>query len=156
MDADYDPSQPSSSKKKKKERKKMKKSDMPQMGKKRKKSHFAEAITRSKPVFDPRECRGDRFLPLSRWCSAMCFCLERLLSRCLQRRKALSNTWTSTTSWTTRTSSTTSHAGSATDRFFPTTSAWLRRRWVAHRPMVTIMDANYWWIHLLYISGFTI
>lgn len=42
----------------------MKKVDMPQMGKKRKKSHFAEVITRSKPVFDPRECR-DRPLPLS-------------------------------------------------------------------------------------------
>lgn len=60
MDADYDPSQPSSSKKSKKERKKMKKADMPQMGKKRKKSHFAEVITKSKPVFDPRECRSGR------------------------------------------------------------------------------------------------
>lgn len=56
MDADYDPSRPSSSKKKKKERKKMKKADLPQMGKKRKKSHFAEVITKSKPVFDPRKC----------------------------------------------------------------------------------------------------
>lgn len=64
MDADYDPSQPSSSKKKKKERKKLKKADMPQMGKKRKKSHFAEVITRSKPVFDPREC-SPRVIPAS-------------------------------------------------------------------------------------------
>lgn len=57
MDADYDPSQHSTSKKKKKERKKMKKGDMPQMGKKKKKSHFAEVITKSKPVFDPRKCQ---------------------------------------------------------------------------------------------------
>lgn len=56
MDADYDPSQQSASKKKKKmERKKMKKEDLPQMGKKRKKSHFAEVITKNKPVFDPRK-----------------------------------------------------------------------------------------------------
>lgn len=70
MDADYDPSQPSSSKKKKKERKKLKKVDMPQMGKKRKKSHFAEVITRSKPVFDPSECWDAAFLssPSSQRC----------------------------------------------------------------------------------------
>lgn len=56
MDADYDPSQQTASKKKKKkERNKMKKEDLPQMGKKRKKSHFAEAITKNKPVFDPRK-----------------------------------------------------------------------------------------------------
>lgn len=53
MDADYDPSQHISKKQKKKERKKMKKEDMPQIGKKKKKSHFAEVITKSKPVFDP-------------------------------------------------------------------------------------------------------
>lgn len=57
MDADYDPNQQTTSKKKKKERQKMKKEDMPQMGKKRKRSHFAEVITRNKPVFDPRKCR---------------------------------------------------------------------------------------------------
>lgn len=62
MDADYDPSQPSSSKKSKKERKKMKKADMPQMGKKRKKSHFAEVITKSKPVFDPQEKSFEQYL----------------------------------------------------------------------------------------------
>lgn len=56
MDADYDPTQHTASKKKKKEKKKMKKEDMPQMGKKRKKSHFAEVITKNKPVFDPRKC----------------------------------------------------------------------------------------------------
>ena len=59
MDADYDPTQqPASKKKKKSERKKMKKEDLPPMGKKRKKSHFAEAITQNKPVFDPRKCPG--------------------------------------------------------------------------------------------------
>lgn len=58
MDADYDPSrQTVSKKKKKKERKMMKKEDLPQMGKKKKKSHFAEVITKNKPVFDPRKCR---------------------------------------------------------------------------------------------------
>lgn len=58
MDADYDPNQQSASKKKKKkERKKIKKEDMPQTGKKRKKSHFAEVITRNKPVFEPRKCQ---------------------------------------------------------------------------------------------------
>ena len=57
MDADYDPNQQTASKKKKKkERKKMQKADLPQMGKKRKKSHFAEVITKNKPVFDPRKC----------------------------------------------------------------------------------------------------
>ncbi|XP_069557322.1 protein KRI1 homolog [Brachyistius frenatus] len=56
MDADFDPSQQTlSKKKKKKERKKMMKDDLPQMGKKRKKSHFAEVITKNKPVFDPQE-----------------------------------------------------------------------------------------------------
>lgn len=121
MDADYDPSQPSSSKKSKKERKKMKKADMPQMGKKRKKSHFAEVITKSKPVFDPRECRSDRLLFPST--VQLTCCVQCPPSVRVQRRRALSSTWTSTTSWTMRTSSTTSRAGSATGRFFPTTSA---------------------------------
>lgn len=63
MDADYDPTQHTASKKKKKkERKKMKKEDMPQMGKKRKKSHFAEAITKNKPVFDPQEKSFEQYL----------------------------------------------------------------------------------------------
>lgn len=58
MDADYDPSQETTSKKKKKkEGKKMKKQDLPQMGKKRKKSHFAEVVSQSKPVFDPSKCQ---------------------------------------------------------------------------------------------------
>lgn len=57
MDVDYDPTQHSASKKKRKEKKKLKKEDMPQMGKKKKKSHFAEIITKAKPVFDPRKCR---------------------------------------------------------------------------------------------------
>lgn len=65
MDADYDPSQqPAKKKKKKKERednKKKKKQqqlckdDVPLMGKKRKMSPFAEVISKSKPVFDPRK-----------------------------------------------------------------------------------------------------
>lgn len=69
MDADYDPTQHTASKKKKKkERKKMKKEDIPQMGKKRKKSYFAEAITKNKPVFDPRKCRATCILPLGSSC----------------------------------------------------------------------------------------
>ncbi|XP_070779371.1 protein KRI1 homolog [Enoplosus armatus] len=63
MDADYDPSQQAASKKKKKkERMKMKKEDMPQMGKKRKKSHFAEVVTKNKPVFDPQEKSFEQYL----------------------------------------------------------------------------------------------
>ncbi|XP_056257252.1 protein KRI1 homolog [Seriola aureovittata] len=63
MDADYDPNQQNASKKKKKkERKKMKKEDIPQMGKKRKKSYFAEAITKNKPVFDPQEKSFEQYL----------------------------------------------------------------------------------------------
>ncbi|XP_072224767.1 protein KRI1 homolog [Leuresthes tenuis] len=63
MDADYDPSQQTASKKKtKKEKKKMKKEDMPQMGKKRKKSHFAEVIAKDKPVFDPQEKSFEQYL----------------------------------------------------------------------------------------------
>lgn len=62
MDADYDPSQHISKKQKKKERKKMKKEDMPQIGKKKKKSHFAEVITKSKPVFDPKDKSFEQYL----------------------------------------------------------------------------------------------
>ncbi|XP_039901713.1 protein KRI1 homolog [Simochromis diagramma] len=63
MDADYDPSQQTvSKKKKKKERKMMKKEDLPQMGKKKKKSHFAEVITKNKPVFDPQEKSFEQYL----------------------------------------------------------------------------------------------
>ncbi|XP_045899035.1 protein KRI1 homolog [Micropterus dolomieu] len=58
MDADYDPNQQTASKKKKR----MKKEDMPQMGKKRKKSHFAEVITKNKPVFDPQEKSFEQYL----------------------------------------------------------------------------------------------
>ncbi len=75
MDADYDPSQqPVCKKKRKKERhekKKKTKEDAPLMGKKRKKSHFAEIINKNKPVFDPSEYWmyiiffKDRTLPLS-------------------------------------------------------------------------------------------
>lgn len=58
MDADYDPSQQTTSKKKnKKERKRLQKEDLPQMGKRKKKSHFAEVVTKNKPVFDPRKSR---------------------------------------------------------------------------------------------------
>lgn len=126
MDADYDPSQHTASKKKKKkEKKKLKKDDLPQMGKKKKKkSHFAEVITRTKPVFDPRKCReASRTRPLPGR-------LPRLTpSVSFQRRKPSSSTWTSTTSWTTRTSSTTFRAAFATGRWCPTTSAWPRTRW---------------------------
>uniref|UniRef100_A0A671S6C8 Protein KRI1 homolog n=1 Tax=Sinocyclocheilus anshuiensis TaxID=1608454 RepID=A0A671S6C8_9TELE len=66
MDADYDPSQqPVSKKKRKKEReqrKKKTKEDAPLMGKKRKKSHFAEIITKNKPVFDPKEKTFEQYL----------------------------------------------------------------------------------------------
>ncbi|CAJ1075710.1 protein KRI1 homolog [Xyrichtys novacula] len=63
MDADYDPSlQTASKKKKKKERKKLMKEDLPQMGKRRKKSHFAEVITQEKPVFDPQEKSFEQYL----------------------------------------------------------------------------------------------
>ncbi|XP_061829510.1 protein KRI1 homolog [Nerophis lumbriciformis] len=62
MDADYDPTQQSVSKKNKKERKKMKKADMPQMGKKKKKSLFAEVVTKNKPVFDPKEKSFEQYL----------------------------------------------------------------------------------------------
>nr|XP_006631667.1 PREDICTED: protein KRI1 homolog [Lepisosteus oculatus] len=66
MDADYDPSQqPTSSKKKKKKeklKKKMTKEDVPQMGKRRRKSHFAEVITKDKPVFDPTEKTFEEYL----------------------------------------------------------------------------------------------
>ncbi|XP_061555830.1 protein KRI1 homolog isoform X1 [Phycodurus eques] len=62
MDADYDPSQNTVSKKNKKERKKMKKADVPQMGKKKKKSHFAEVVTKNKPVFDPQEKSFEQYL----------------------------------------------------------------------------------------------
>ncbi|XP_067426339.1 protein KRI1 homolog isoform X2 [Thunnus thynnus] len=63
MDADYDPNQQTASKKKKKkERKMMKREDMPQMGKKKKKSHFAEVITKDKPVFDPKEKSFEQYL----------------------------------------------------------------------------------------------
>ncbi|XP_039979703.1 protein KRI1 homolog isoform X2 [Xiphias gladius] len=62
MDADYDPNQQTATKKMKKERKKMKKEDIPQMGKKRKKSYFAEVITKNKPVFDPQEKSFEQYL----------------------------------------------------------------------------------------------
>ncbi|KAM4717604.1 protein KRI1 homolog [Anableps anableps] len=63
MDVDYDPSQHTvSKKKKKKEKKKLKKEDMPQMGNKKKKSHFAEVITKTKPVFDPQEKTFEQYL----------------------------------------------------------------------------------------------
>lgn len=66
MDADYDPSQQPASKKKRKkereERKKMSKADAPLMGNKRKKSHFAEILSKNKPVFDPMEKTFEQYL----------------------------------------------------------------------------------------------
>lgn len=57
MDADYHPNlQTTSKKKRKKKEKMMKKQDLPHSSEKRKKSHFAEVITRKKPVFDPSKC----------------------------------------------------------------------------------------------------
>lgn len=82
----------------------MKKEDLPPMGKKRRKSHFAEVITQNKPVFDPRKSlkvsrATARFhgSPGGFWEG-----LRRV--SVFQRRRASSSTWTSTTSWTTRTS----------------------------------------------------
>ncbi|KAG9264332.1 hypothetical protein AMEX_G22597 [Astyanax mexicanus] len=66
MDADYDPSQHALSKKQKKKlkdlKKKMSREDAPLMGKKRKKSRFAEIITQNKPVFDPHEKSFEQYL----------------------------------------------------------------------------------------------
>ncbi|XP_041942041.1 protein KRI1 homolog [Alosa sapidissima] len=69
MDADYDPSQqPAKKKKKKKEREekkkqqKLSKDDVPLMGKKRKVSHFAEVISKNKPVFDPKNKSFEQYL----------------------------------------------------------------------------------------------
>ncbi|XP_028842305.1 protein KRI1 homolog isoform X2 [Denticeps clupeoides] len=66
MDVDYDPDQQPASKKKRKEerrkKKKLSKEDMPQTGKKKKKSHFAEVIGQSKPVFDPQEKTFEQYL----------------------------------------------------------------------------------------------
>lgn len=66
MDADYDPSQHALSKKQKKKlkalKKKMSKDDAPLMGKKRKKSRFAEIITQNKPVFDPQDKSFEQYL----------------------------------------------------------------------------------------------
>ncbi|TRY91419.1 hypothetical protein DNTS_018792 [Danionella cerebrum] len=66
MDADYDPRQHAISKKKRKkdreEKKKKSKEDAPVMGKKRKKSHFAEVIHQNKPVFDPKEKSFEQYL----------------------------------------------------------------------------------------------
>lgn len=70
MDADYDPSQQPSSKKKRKkereERKKMSKADAPLMGKKKRKSPFAEVIYKNKPVFDPSESKKNSTNSLTR------------------------------------------------------------------------------------------
>lgn len=66
MDADYDPNQQALSKKKKKKQKELRKKksrdEAPLMGKKRKKSHFAEMIMQNKPVFDPQEKTFEQYL----------------------------------------------------------------------------------------------
>ncbi|XP_067829147.1 protein KRI1 homolog isoform X2 [Heptranchias perlo] len=56
MDADYDPSQQVISSKKKK------KHDAPLMGKKRRKSKFAETISKTKPAFDPKDKTFEQYL----------------------------------------------------------------------------------------------
>uniref|UniRef100_A0AAY5ESM6 Protein KRI1 homolog n=1 Tax=Electrophorus electricus TaxID=8005 RepID=A0AAY5ESM6_ELEEL len=52
MDADYEPSL----------QRKMTKDDAPLMGKKGKKSHFAEIVTKNKPVFNPEEKTFEQYL----------------------------------------------------------------------------------------------
>ncbi|XP_077476049.1 protein KRI1 homolog [Stigmatopora argus] len=59
MDADYDPSQHVSKKQKKKM---MKKADIPLMGNKKKKCHFAEVLSKDKPVFDPQVKSFEEYL----------------------------------------------------------------------------------------------
>ncbi|XP_020390127.2 protein KRI1 homolog isoform X1 [Rhincodon typus] len=56
MDADYDPSQQVISSKKKK------KQNTPLMGKKRRKSKFAEAVSKAKPAFDPKDKTFEQYL----------------------------------------------------------------------------------------------
>ncbi|XP_043550827.1 protein KRI1 homolog [Chiloscyllium plagiosum] len=56
MDADYDPSQQVISSKKKK------KQNAPFMGKKRQKSKFAEAVSKAKPAFDPKDKTFEQYL----------------------------------------------------------------------------------------------
>ncbi|XP_032906613.1 protein KRI1 homolog isoform X2 [Amblyraja radiata] len=56
MDADYDPSQTVVPSKKKK------KQDVPLMGKKRRKSKFAEAVCKMKPAFDPKDKTFEQYL----------------------------------------------------------------------------------------------
>lgn len=56
MDADYDPSQTVVPSKKKK------KQDVPLIGKKRRKSKFAEAVCKMKPAFDPKDKTFEQYL----------------------------------------------------------------------------------------------
>lgn len=68
MDADYNPNLQSTSKKKRKKKEKMmKKRDSPHSSEKRKKSHFAEIITKNKPVFDPSKCPSFFVLFVTLW-----------------------------------------------------------------------------------------
>ncbi|KAK1154017.1 hypothetical protein AOXY_G29268 [Acipenser oxyrinchus oxyrinchus] len=59
MDADYNPSQQRSSSKKKKRKKQQ---EAPEMGKRRRKSRFAELVSREKPAFDPKDRTFEQYL----------------------------------------------------------------------------------------------
>lgn len=96
MDADYNPNLQTHSKKKWKKKEMLKKRNLPHIGEKRKKSHFAEVIARNKPVFDPSKYP---YFALGHLATNF-----KLLVIFVQMRRVLSSTWMSTIRWTTKTS----------------------------------------------------